>query len=190
MSAAWTAEEIRAATPFPKPEGQVDRFLQSLDPGKTTHWVLQYIAEHGDIIDDGRWLPPGEAPCNHRGQWLLVPISPRILDVLAQIDAELADLDPGADAAPDQDDEPSLGANEGTSQVGPWRPRWPWDVDVELDAADEESNGDDEPEHSDDENCDNEPNGADLIWAPDWPPKGLPVFATADEQSIKGGDHG
>jgi hypothetical protein len=67
-------------------------------------------------------------------------------------------------------DEPSLGTTNGVDQSD-WHGAT---SDLELD-HDEEHNGDDEGSAS-----------ADLVWAPDWPPKAkLPVFAAHEEPAPK-----
>jgi hypothetical protein len=192
VSAAWTDEEIRAATAFPKPRGALDRWWahdtdqlrQQADEKTLEERLLACVVEHGGYIQSAS---SEECPS---GVWVLAPLDWSLVEMLEQFEGERSDLEPGEDLEPDAGDEPSLGSTATMSQLAAWQDPRPWEVDRELDAIDDELSGDDEPDHDSDQDCDNEPNGADLIWAPDWPPKGLPVFATSDEQSIKGGDHG
>lgn len=122
MSAAaqrWTPARIRKVTPFPKPAGAIAK-ARAYGEG-ATHQVtarevalLRYIAEHADFIDK-------PVPVSERGAmpgcWLLVPMPNRLLSLLFAFEAELADLEDGADDEPDDDGEPSLAAPERTNQT-------------------------------------------------------------------------
>jgi hypothetical protein len=149
------------------------------------HRVLQHIAENADLLD-GPHYPWGDAPFDHTGQWMIVPVATFMLDALALFETERDGLEDGADHEPDED-EHSLGATTGIDQTTSWSSSaGAYDTDLELDRSDYE------PEHADDEYCDNEGRCAGgLVWAPDWPPKPgiapapraqgmLPVFASEE----------
>lgn len=110
---------------FPKPVGAIAAAEHELDgrqwlrePTRRQVAVLRHIVDHGDIID----LP---AVCDDqgpvRGQWLLVPLDPEMLDVLARFEAELTDLEiEHGDRELDADREPLLGAAENHHKQHGW----------------------------------------------------------------------
>lgn len=125
MSAAWTDDEIRSATPFPKPQGALDRYRDNSDgldePAEEPtvgDRLLAQALELGDYIR----IDPCEATA--AGVWLLVPLPWWLLDAIEQHEAERADLEETAEREPEIE---------------------------ELDTADDEPNGDDEPNTGDDE---------------------------------------
>lgn len=69
--------------------------------------LLQYIIEHGDLIDP--------RPTEVGDKWLLVPMGPTALDALFQFEAELVDFEnDGDDREPDVDGEPDVDEDDGT----------------------------------------------------------------------------
>lgn len=120
----WTPARIRQATPYPKPTNALSRIEAALRAAEYGDWLLKHFAKHADVIHDGRSLnthPSGMIETHsfdHRGDWLLVPVSPQILDALAQIGAATEDFECAADEEPDVDDEPSLGSRNTFTQVG------------------------------------------------------------------------
>lgn len=109
----WTPSQIRKALPFPKPRRALP--LDRL-PARDELALLDYLAEHADILE-----APGPGAT---AGWLLVPAPAWALNVLAQIGAAGADLEPEAledeaDAEPGEDDEAD--ADNEASHVRPDR---------------------------------------------------------------------
>jgi len=98
--------------------------------------VLRHIAQHGDLIEDGRWLSQEDVWFEHTGQWMLVPVAQFMLDALAAYEAERADMEETGGREPEIEEQ----------DTGDEEP----DADSEPD-ADDERNGDDEPNTGDDE---------------------------------------
>lgn len=123
MSARMTPTQIRKATPFPKPRDAIALALRYKWGGgwrerPTTAGLklLRHIAEYADLIDHPVVMDQ-HGPM--RGQWLLVPLPQYLLDALARLDAETADLEPDeGDFEDNGDGEPSLGSSANVSQVG------------------------------------------------------------------------
>ena len=103
----WTPARIRAATPFPKPQGEISK-ARSAEYGEivgpiesTERAMLRTIAETADLIDAGR-------PDSWNGgprYWLLVPAPAELIEFLATFEADRAALEPDHDREPDCDDE-------------------------------------------------------------------------------------
>ena len=152
--ARWTERSIRKATLLPKPRGEIERFNASIETrDDLLTKVLQHIASHADVLDDGRRL--ASVNFQHAGRWLLVPASDEVLDALAMFGAERADLESTDDAELGCDDEPELGAIESTldffgpdfNQSVTWatneRQQWLSDMGLcELDGSDDEPSTD------------------------------------------------
>ena len=182
MSAAWTDARIRKAILCPKPRGAVRRYDESVRArGEPVGWLLSHIVQHADITHDGRQLDYDGVKFTHSGAWLLVPMPTHLLDALATLGAEQADLELDPDIEPDYDGEPSLGAPETVAQVAVGgRSADVYAPDIEDDERGEAS-GDEEPQHEGENTGDDEPDwAAGLVWTPD--PSKLPVFATVEAQ--------
>lgn len=136
---AWTPAAIRAATPHPKPTNALSRIEASFYVAGDGDWLLRHIAEFGSIINDGRALR-GDCRLGHNGEWLLVPVTAGMVDALASIGAELADLEPAEDDEHGGDDEPSLGSRNTFTQVG-----WGTQHSDIVDAEDQHDGA--EPDH-------------------------------------------
>lgn len=151
-SRRWTPTAIRKATPFPKPQGEIDKIVA---PTAALHVVssaerllLDYIVNRADRLDvsgielNGN-LHPGTT-------WLLVAMPPELQHLLEMVGAATEDLEQDfegddSDFEPDVDDEPGLGACENMSQKawGLAQPGYPVEGEVEDEHFDD---GDDEPE--------------------------------------------
>jgi hypothetical protein len=83
--------------------------------------ILRAIVQEGDLIE-----AQGEA-------WLLVPLSPGLIDMLAAFEADLADLEDDTPCEPAHDDEPSLGATEIMNQERSWKTPGYAGLDLEYD---------------------------------------------------------
>lgn len=127
---AWTEATIRAATPFPKPQGAISKTLTAqggnligpLDSVERS--MLRTIAETADLIDSGRddgWHSPRF--------WLLVPAPADLIDFLSTFEVEHGE-DLGVDDCreDDGDDEEDKEGddnedrepeNEGSNSAGP-----------------------------------------------------------------------
>ena len=104
----WAPEEIRAATPFPKPEGEIKKALgheagcygDSKPLADLERGVLRRIAQTADIIDAG--MNGGHELPRH---WLLVPAQPDLVEFLATFECEREDMDGGdSDREPEETD--------------------------------------------------------------------------------------
>ena len=115
--ARWTPTRIRKATLLPKPRGAIAKALNHLyatDPRQASacpmeRRMLDYIAEHADLIDLA--LPTQleeelDEPIGARARWLLLPSPAWLLDALATHGAEREDHEPDEDVEADADDEP------------------------------------------------------------------------------------
>ena len=103
----WTATEIRAATPFPKPEGAIakaqeaqgGRLIGPLDSVERS--MLRTIAETADLIDTG-----GNDRWESTRFWLLVPAPHDLIDFLSTFEDERGeDVGEDTDREPECDDE-------------------------------------------------------------------------------------
>lgn len=115
MSARWTAARIRRAIAHPKPQGAIAAYRAGMTgrpraarPDELA--LLRYIAETADLLDVG--------PSDHGVAWLLVPMPSRMLDALAEFEAELHDLE-GDEREPDADDEPDHDREKIENEDGP-----------------------------------------------------------------------
>lgn len=87
--------------------------------------MLRAIVRDGDIVDGfrARLLSAARGlPDDLGGEgvaWLLVPLSPALLDALAAFEADEADLDAEPDDEEGGDGEPSLGATNDRTKNGP-----------------------------------------------------------------------
>src|SRR5262245_13978477 len=100
MSAAktWTPTRIRAATPFPKPIGALNRvydleagrFDAGCDVTPAERELLRHIADEADIVAETAhpdlqvYLPV---------TWVLVPLPQRLLDMLAEFETDDREAD-------------------------------------------------------------------------------------------------
>jgi hypothetical protein len=151
---------IRKAILLPKPQGAIDDLSDRLESFDCAHWVLEYIAQHGNIINDGRRLPEA-AWFSYTGQWLLVPVMPDMIDALALVGAERSDLEPNGDREPDVDAELSIGATDAVGQRKAWADHDPpAGFDRQADDVHDEDGGYREPEESDDDLIDEPSLGA------------------------------
>jgi hypothetical protein len=82
--------------------------------------ALRLIVRDADLIE-----AEGEA-------WLLCPLSPALIDALAEFEADLADLEAEPDLEMDHDAEPSLGSANNMNQDKAWRSTCA-DIDLEFD---------------------------------------------------------
>jgi len=144
-----TAAQIHAATQRRKRRRRIKPSQHPAENHALLQRVLQHIAKHADLLDDGPRLPLDETDFRHTGEWLIVPVARFMLDALAVFEAGCEDLEDGADHEPTEDEEPSLGSLNTFSQNG-WAAgdldsRW----DREADDADDEPNGDLELDRSD-----------------------------------------
>ena len=114
----WTPRRVNAALRCPKPTGEIARFYRAqsgTSPGSTrqppiTAMIAAFSARHADILSvpsaaafEDPWRTPGK-PCG----WLLVPATTWLIDALANLDAEHADLEPDSDAEPGEDEEDTV----------------------------------------------------------------------------------
>lgn len=147
----WTPAAIRKATPFPKPEGVIEKLIAVQPTSYREEEVVSFICK---LLDGADLLDVETVDIvGRRSHWLLVPVNYAELELLANFQAGAAELEnghdaeEGEDAEPDVDREPDLGACEQISQV-----RWgmPQERGHIVDAEREDElfeDGDDEPDH-------------------------------------------
>lgn len=108
-SRRWTSARIRKATALPKPTGAqaaLDRLLHHRATGRIDNEVaalITYVADKADIVSrrklrDDRGRVVADA-------WVLVPMTDRMLELLAEFGADQAEFDGNDDFEPDHDDE-------------------------------------------------------------------------------------
>ena len=93
MSAAWTEDEIRAATPFPKPQGaraaewerEAGRCFAHVNVTPPERKLLQHIAEYADEVVVARSIHHD----NWAATWLLVPMPAHLLALLHNFEAQV-----------------------------------------------------------------------------------------------------
>jgi hypothetical protein len=102
--------------------------------------VLRAIVRDGDIIDgfkarllNGAHGAPDDLDEDAGDAWLLVRLSPALLDALAAFEADAADLEAEPDLELDHDGEPSLGATSDMNQERAWRAPEVYGIDLEYD---------------------------------------------------------
>jgi hypothetical protein len=102
--------------------------------------VLRAIVRDGDIVDgfkarllNGAHGAPDDLDEDAGDAWLLVRLSPAMLDALAAFEADDADLEAEPDLELDHDGEPSLGATSDMNQEKAWRAPEVYGIDLEFD---------------------------------------------------------
>ncbi len=133
-SPRWTPSRIAKALVCPKPKGAIGkamayeggRLLRPVLPTGDELEMLRHIAEHADLLDVPGPVDGSVSPYSSAIGWLLVPVPQWVIDGLAQLDAQMADLEPDRDREDEGHSEP--------------------DVDRESD-ADDEPDVDREPDH-------------------------------------------
>jgi len=119
----WTPSRIRSDTPFPKPQGALDR-IYDLEAGRfdasgvtpAERELLRHIADEADIVAE---TPNPDLRRYRPVVWLLVPLPRQLLDMLAEFETDEREAD--TDREPDRDGEPTLGATDDINQGDAWR---------------------------------------------------------------------
>jgi len=120
----WTPNRIRKVTPFPKPQGALDR-IYDLEAGRfdagrdvtpAERGLLRHIADEADIVAE---TPNPDLRRYRPVVWLIVPLTRQLLDMLAEFETD--EREAGTDREPDHDGEPLLGATDDINQGEAWR---------------------------------------------------------------------
>lgn len=102
----------------------------------TAHDVVREIVRHADVIGGFHARLLNGALEERRPEdveWLLVPLTPHLIDALAAFDAENEDVEDDTPAEETGDLEPSLGAREIVNQETAWRATTDmWRLDAEF----------------------------------------------------------